>query len=63
MSHMGPVVTPTRPDPVGESEPKSGDARLILLFYILLSFLFRKCRDLNPRLDLKGGSEPELGLL
>ena len=39
------------------------DACLILLFYILLSFLFQKCRDLNPWLDPKGGSEPEPGLL
>ena len=40
-----------------------GDARLILFIYILFRFLFQKCRDPNPWLDPKGGSEPEPGLL
>ena len=39
------------------------DARLIILFYILLSIIFQKCRDPNLRLNQKGGSEPEPGLL
>ena len=54
-----------RSDPNGESEPKPGDARLILFIYILfrLLFFFQKCRDPNPRLAPFGGSEPEPGLL
>ena len=30
---------------------------------MLLNFLFKKCRDSNPRPDPNGRSEPELGLL
>ena len=30
---------------------------------MLLNFLFQKCHNPNPRLDPKGGSEPEPGLL
>ena len=59
-----PVVTP---EPnltwLANSNQNPGDALLILLFYILLSFIFQKCRDPNPRLDPKGRSEPEPGLL
>ena len=46
-----------------------GTPGLVLLFYVLLNFLFQKCRDPNPlldpnpRLDPNGGSEPEPGLL
>ena len=40
-----------------------GTLNLFLLFFVLLNFLFQKCRDPNPRPDLNGGSEPEPGLL
>ena len=40
-----------------------GTLDLFLLFYVLLNFLFQKCRDPNPRPDPNGGSEPEPGLL
>ena len=33
------------------------------IYFVLLNFHFQKCRDPNPRLDQKGGSEPEPGLL
>ena len=58
------VATP-EPDSIrlANSNRNPDDAHLIILFYILLSFLFQKCRDPNPRLDPKGGSEPEPGLL
>ena len=58
------VATP-EPGPTRKADPNrnSGDAHLILLFYILLSFLFQKCRDPNPRPDQNGGSEPDPGLL
>ena len=58
------VATP-EPCPTRLASPNRnpGDARLILFIYILLRFFFQKCRDLNPRLDPKGGSEPEPGLL
>ena len=52
-----------RPDPVGESEPKPRGRPFKIFFYMLLSFLFQKCRDPNPWLDLKGGSKQEPGLL
>ena len=53
------------PDPTRWANPNRNprDAPFILLFYILLSFLFQKCRDPNPRLDPKGESESEPGLL
>ena len=53
---------PQSPTQLANPNRNPGDARLIF-FYMLLSFLFQKCRDPNPRLDLKGGSEPEPGLL
>ena len=58
------VVTP-EPDSTRlmNSNQNLGDDRLIILFYILLSFLFQKCRDPNPRLDPSGGFEPKPGLL
>ena len=58
------VVTP-EPGPTRLAGPNRnlGDARLILFIYILLRFIFQKCRDQNPRLDSKGESEPEPGLL
>ena len=31
--------------------------------FVILNFRFQKCRDPNPRLDPKGGSESEPGLL
>ena len=39
-----PLATPeARPDPIGESEPKPGDARFyFFLFSVLLNFLFQK---------------------
>ena len=36
---------------------------LFLLFFVLLNFLFKKCRDSNPQPDPNGGSEPDPGLL
>ena len=63
-------VTTPEPDPtrLGLADPNRnpGDARLILFFYLhfyFVFFFFQKCRDPNPRLDLKGRSEPEPGLL
>ena len=58
------IATP-EPGPTRLASPNQNpeDARLIFLFYILLSFLFQKCRDPNPRADPNGGSEPEPGLL
>ena len=54
----------TQSDPIGESEPKPGDALFIsFYFFVLLNFLFQKCCDPNPRLDPNGGSKPEPGLL
>ena len=52
-------------DPVGGSEPKPGDACLILFVYFsfVCCFLFKKCSDPNPWPDLNGGSEPEPDLL
>ena len=52
-----------RSDPVGESEPKLGDARLMLFIHIFFNFIFQKCCDPNPGLDSNGGSKLELGLL
>ena len=61
---MVDVATP-EPGPTRLAGPNRnpGDARLILFIYILLHFIFQKCHDPNPRLDPKGGSEPEPGLL
>ena len=58
------VATP-EPGPTRLASPnrKPGDADLILFIYILFCFLFQKCRDPNPLLNPKGGSEPEPGLL
>ena len=58
-------VASPKPGPTQMASPNRnpGTPGLILLFYVLLNFLFQKCRDPNPRPDLNGGSEPELGLL
>ena len=58
------VVTP-EPGPTRMASPNRnpGTLGLILFIYILLCFLFQKCRDPNSRLYPKGESEPELGLL
>ena len=57
-------MTP-KPGPNRKASPNRnpGMPGLFLLFYVLLNFLFQKCRDPNPRPDSNGGSEPELGLL
>ena len=59
------VVATSEPGPTRMADPNQnpGDARLIILFFILLSFLFQNCRDPKPRPDPNGGSEPEPGLL
>ena len=58
------VATPkSHPTRLANPNRNPGDACLIHSFYILLSFLFQKCRDPNLRLDPKDGSEPEPGLL
>ena len=54
-----PMSCPTR---MASPNRNPGMLDLFLLFYVLLNFLFQKCRDPNPRPDPNGGSEPE-GLL
>ena len=63
-SNMDFVATPD-PGSTRLADPNRNpeDARLILFIYSLFHFLFQKCHGPNPRLDPKGRSEPELGLL
>ena len=62
--HIRPVASP-KLDLTRSASPNRNpeDARLIFIFYILLSFLFQKYRDLNPWPDPNGRSESEPGLL
>ena len=61
----GELVATPEPGPTRFVGPNRNprNTHLILFIYILLRFLFQKCRDPNPRLDPKGGSEPDPGLL
>ena len=52
-----------RSDPIGGSEPVSRCSFKSFYLPIYLIFLFQKYRDLNPRFDPKGESEPKPGLL
>ena len=51
------------PDPISESKSKPRGCPFNSFYLHFITFFFQKCRDLNPRLDPKGGSEPEPGLL
>ena len=53
-------ITPFRSDLIGVSEPVP---RCSFNSFYLFIYLFQKCRDVNPRPNPNGGSEPELGLL
>ena len=58
------VATP-EPGPTQMASPNRNRGRSVcfFLFFVLLNFLFQKCRDPNPWPDLNGGSEPDPGLL
>ena len=58
------VATP-EPGPTRMASPNQnpGMLGLFILFFVLLNFLFQKCRDLNPRPNPNSVSEPEPGLL
>ena len=58
-------VATHEPGPTRLANPNRnlGDDHFIIFIYILLRFLFQKCRDPNPWLDPNGGSEPEPSLL
>ena len=62
---QGETVATPQPGPTRLVSPNRnpGDARLILFIYILFHFFFQNFCDLNPRLNPKGGSELEPGLL
>ena len=63
---MSDIVATPKPGPTRLASPNRnpGDARFIYFYFsVLLNFLFQNCRDPNPQLDPKGGSEPEPGLL
>ena len=52
-----------RSDPAGGSEPKLGDARLILFIHLFIKFSFSKISRLESLAQPNGGSEPEPSLL
>ena len=58
-------VATLEPGPTRMASPNRNpeDARLFLLFSVLLNFLFQKCRHPKPWPDPNGGSKSEPGLL
>ena len=59
-----PIATPEPgPTRLASLNRNPEDAHLFLFIYILLRFLFQKCRDPNLRHEPNGEFEPEPGLL